>query len=128
LSSTMMSGRTKVWRIARWLRPIGPDWVGQLGQCYSGVPWQQCHFATEDLSLSLSGQTGGRGQQLRPTIRHGSCVSGIDDTASCPNHFAICAALGSLSSVALSSAQTIGSSSDPSDFCQFVVLTLRPSI
>jgi phosphate uptake regulator len=41
----------------------------------------------------------------------------------CPNHFAICAALGSLSSVALSSAQMTISLSDPSYFRQFVVLT-----
>jgi hypothetical protein len=46
----------------------------------------------------------------------------------CPNHFAICAALGSLSSVALSSAQMTVSLSDPSYFRQFVVLTLGSSI
>ena len=45
----------------------------------------------------------------------------------CPNHFAICAALGSLSSVALSSAQMAVSLSDPSYFRQFVVLTLGSS-
>ncbi len=45
----------------------------------------------------------------------------------CPNHFAICAALGSLSSVALSSAQMAVSLSDPSYFRQFVVFTLGSS-
>lgn len=46
----------------------------------------------------------------------------------CPNHFAICAALGSLSSVALSSTQMAISLPDPSYFRQFVVLTLGSSI
>ena len=46
----------------------------------------------------------------------------------CPNHFAICAALGSLSSVALSSTQMAISLPYLSYFRQFVVLTLGSSI
>ena len=124
-----MNDRTKAWTIARRLRSTGPDLVGPLNQDN-----HLCAFSTELFSHGrfefiaflgkLVAEDNSHGQPLASEV---GCRAEMTHHL-CPNHFAICAALGSLSSVALSSAQMTVSLSDPSYFRQFVVLTLGSSI
>ena len=87
---------------------------------------QPCSLGNCVLSLSLCGQKW----LLRTTISAFAtkkCVGQQGASPRCHNHFAICAAFGSLSSVALPSLQMAASLSDRSCFRHFVVLTLGAS-